>query len=183
MAARGPQDSIELDQARNVACAVWCYLARPDHDHPDDAIHPRALTARALSGLGYAGLARRMLLHDSDVFRNTEWTVTGDDSVCMLDLSKLLGETAVEILELTLFATISALLQSIAEGWDETSGRGYLGLRHVRLAAARVMGGSRPGGNVLPLCAEIRDRCGEKLAQLARQRDWESVPRILLLDL
>jgi hypothetical protein len=85
-------------------------------------------------------------------------------------------------LELIFFRGVQLVLDSIADVWDECSGDGVLGLRHVCLAASSLLGAPRNSRVVAELSDEIIDISIAKLEKLQEERSWEFVPFVLNLD-
>ena len=96
------------------------------------------LASQALSSIGSERAARRLYLLGSGMVRPSEWEVTGDQALWILDLKQLTVRDHAS-LELLLFNGLRIILESICDVWDETRGRGALGLRHVCSAAAVLM--------------------------------------------
>ncbi|OVE75909.1 hypothetical protein BVX97_03085 [bacterium E08(2017)] len=140
------------------------------------------LASRAMASVGDGHMARRFLLFGSGMIRPSEWEVTSDNTMWVLDLKQitLSKESA---LELTFFNAINILLDSIADVWDDTKGEGVLGLRHVCTAATLLLGSSARNKDRSLLINEIMAVCELKMQQIADRRGWDDEPRIMNLDL
>ena len=139
------------------------------------------LAARALSSIGEGSAARRLLLYGTGLVVPSEWDVTGDEAVWVLDLRQITVRDDAP-LELVFFGSLNIILETIAEVWDSTQGRGTLGLRHVCGAVGALMGGSGSKKRSAELTDEIRSLCRRKLDQVGRERGWEETPQVMDLD-
>ena len=139
------------------------------------------MAAQALKSLGQGGDARRLILFGSGMVRPSEWVVTGDQAIWVLNLKDIaLREDA--SLEIIFFKGIQVVLDSIADVWDASGGDGIMGLKHVCLAASSLLGAPRNSKAVQKLCEEIREICIGKLQQIGRERGWHAEPFVLNLD-
>ncbi len=164
-----------------IAKAIEFFL---ENDHKSEFIESKTLTnlaAQVLTSIGDPGSARRLMLFSSGMVKPSEWVVTGDKDVWVLNLKEITMQEDAS-LELIFFRGVQLVLDSIADVWDECAGDGVLGLRHVCLAAASLLGAPRNSKAVAMLSDEIIDTSIAKLAQLKRERGWESVPFVLNLD-
>ena len=164
-----------------VARAIQHFL---EHEVGTQFVDARTLTlmaAQALKSLGQGGDARRLVLFGSGMVRPSEWLVTGDEAIWVLNLKDIaLREDA--SLELVFFKGVQIVLESIADVWDSSGGDGILGLKHVCVAASSLLGAPRNSKAVARLCDEIRGICAGKLQQIGRDRGWHSEPFVLNLD-
>ena len=141
------------------------------------------LSARTLGEMGAGDLARRLLVFGSGLVRPSVWEASGGGRIWILDLRCLTVDAGVQI-ELTIFRSLDAVIAAIGDVWDESAGRGRLGLRHVRGTAERLFGvsdqvrGRRSPAFVKELLLQSRAR----LQQLASERHWAHVPEVLSLD-
>jgi len=140
------------------------------------------LASRALSSLGEEIAACRLLLFGSDLVRPVEWEVTGRAAMWVLDLKRITVEDGAP-LEMVLFRSLNIILEALAELWDSSEGSGILGLRHVSLSAAALLGGGARQRDVSSLGREIKAACLKKLEQLGERRRWTSAPQVLDLDI
>ena len=180
------EEGVADDVARGVA-AYWREQFDREMVPADYIAH---MIACALRGVGEMDAADRMAgandhrrpirhlsldlwrLLTSRVYRPQAWA--GDEPLWVLDLTKLSGLDP-DILELAWFPVLRILLTGMAELWDETRGRAALGLR------------SRPpaglGGKAQQGWRNEVVRFGEAvLARLGPARNWQSLPRLVLLD-
>ena len=140
------------------------------------------LASRALSSLGKGCAARRLVVFGTGLVKPAEWEISGGNAMWILDLKQITFALD-DRLEMTLFASLRAVLEAIADGWDDSSGRGTLGLRHVIGAAAQLLGAREASGQVADLATEIRQRCRSILEQLGAERGWQETPEIVDLDI
>ncbi len=170
-------------RAREVATAVAAFLeSRGGHEQVVDSGYLVMLASQAMSAVGEVADARRMLVFGSGLVRPSEWEVTGGDEVWTIDLHRITVADGAP-LELVFFNALGMVIESIADVWDTTSGRGVLGLRHVCLTALSLLGGKRRKGAVQSLVEEIKGVCGDRLARVRQQRQWASCPVIMNLDI
>ena len=146
-----------------------------------DSKYVLMLASQALSSIGHTHAARRLLLFGTGLMRPSEWEVTGERAVWALDLKEITVSDDAP-LELLFFGSLVIILESIADVWDETRGRGVLGLRHVCMAASALLGESGSRREVSTLSDEIKETCRRKLTQIKEQRCWEMSPEVLNLD-
>ncbi|MBU1692618.1 MAG: hypothetical protein KKC51_01510 [Verrucomicrobia bacterium] len=184
--ALSSEDDLTAEVARGVA-AFW----REQFDGtmvPGDYV--TRMIAWALQGVGEAEAARRMA-GSSDrlrparppalalwrrlvarVYRPSAWA--GDDCVWVLDLARLTGFQP-DVLELVMFPVLRHLLNEMAELWDESRGRGTLGLRGLppEGLGAKARKGWRT--EVVRFGEAVLDRLGHA-------RRWKFSPHLVLLD-
>jgi len=178
----GVLELIEDGTVQAVAEAVEQFLVQAVDDDAVDSRTIDFLAAQALESLGDAASARRLLLYGTGMVRPSEWVVTGDQAIWVLDLKQmtLYGHAPLELL---FFRSMLLILDAVADIWDECSGDGVLGLRHVCTAAAGLLGVSERADAVSDLAAEIVDACTSKLDQLREARGWLTSPSVMNLDL
>ena len=139
------------------------------------------LASQALSSVGEEKAARRMILYGSGLVRPSEWIVTGEDSMWVLDLKQItVREDA--MLELFFYKSLYVVLDSISDIWDQTSGNGTLGLRHVCAAAKNLSGDESKSVRLSAVENEIIDVCRCRLEQMSADRNWTEVPGVVNLD-
>ena len=143
------------------------------------------LSARTLDALGDTLAARRLLVFGTGLVKTSLWEFSGKDPVWRLDLRKLVIDSGVQI-EMAIFKSLSLVLETIADVWDASSGKGGLGLKHI-LSTAEQMYGEADGlkhrnKRNHDFAHEVLDRCRMKLADLASVRNWTSTPAVLSLD-
>jgi hypothetical protein len=164
-----------------VARAIQLFLENEAETEFVDARTLTLMAAQALKSLGQGGDARRLILFGSGMVRPSEWVVTGDQAIWVLNLKDIaLREDA--SLEIIFFKGIQVVLDSIADVWDASGGDGIMGLKHVFLAASSLLGAPRNSKAVQKLCEEIREICIGKLQQIGRERGWHAEPFVLNLD-
>jgi len=136
------------------------------------------LTSSAMSGLGDAADARRLLVFGSGLVRAALWEFSGGEPLWILDLRKLhaAGDAS---FELALFQSLDRVLDTVLDVWEGTSGRGQLGLRNIIPLASTLL---PHGSAVRALAAEIVQHCGAHLRAAAAARGWKSVPDLVHLD-
>lgn len=145
-----------------------------------DARYLMVLAARALAAIGEKTAARRVYVFGSGLVSPSEWEVTRGQAMWVLDLKRMTTDGAWAH-ELLLLVNLHVVLDGIADVWDETEGRGALGLRHVCAAAASLSGRGKRGKREAA-ATEIRDWCEAKLSEVARRRGWRECPSVLDLD-
>jgi hypothetical protein len=138
-------------------------------------------TSRALASLGRQQLARRFLLFRTGVARFSEWSVAPGEKVLVLDLSRLDLRNA-DCCELILFRALAVILEAAADAWDESQGRGVLGLRGVGAVSAALAGRPGRGRRASALAGEVLRGCELRLRLMARNRGWTESPRVMNLD-
>ncbi len=139
------------------------------------------MASQALVSIGERRAARRLIVFGTGLAAPAEWMVSYGDALLVLDLKQVTVCDDVN-LELIFFANVDAALDSVAEFWDETDGRGFLGLRRVCLAARSLLGCA--GKNkVHRLAEEIKAACRARLERLADEREWEYIPHMINLDI
>ncbi|MCL1857045.1 MAG: hypothetical protein FWF84_05350 [Kiritimatiellaeota bacterium] len=137
------------------------------------------LSSHALHALGETATARRLLVFGSGMVKAAIWEFSGGDPLWILDLRTMtVGEGAP--LEMTLFLSLFAVLDTVADVWNAASGRGTLGLRHVLTTAELLAPQGRPKQR-RDLSDEILRRVHDRLAHIARLRAWAAVPDVIPL--
>lgn len=166
-----------------VASAVAAFLeAHGGADQVVDSGYLVMLASQALSAVGEVDDARRMLVFGSGLVRPSEWEVTGGDEVWTIDLHRITVADGAP-LELVFFNALGMVVESIADVWDTTSGRGVLGLRHVCATATLLLGKRRRKDAFDSLVDEIRGVCSARLGRMREQRRWETAPIVMNLDI
>jgi hypothetical protein len=177
-------DALQLDecQTTELAAAVAAFVEQyQDSGTYIDSGFLVMLASRALSSLGEAHAAHRLIVFGSGLVKPSEWEVTGGEEVWTLDLRQMTVRDDAA-LELVFFSSLNIVLASIADVWDASGGRGVLGLRHVCTTASALLGGGKPRA-VSALADEIRRTCEAKLTQVHGERSWSHVPEVMNLDL
>lgn len=176
----GTKDEDGLHAAREVATGVRAFLADRDVAAAGPS-HVRALVSRALISTGRKDMASRLLLVGGGLVKQSRSALIEHGAVLILDLRQLV-RTGDECLDLTFRRCLLLLVDSMAHMWDESGGRGMLGLRNVRPAARIVLGRGVGPGEVNLLVRETRALCASKLDVLRRRRNWEERPLVFVLD-
>ena len=141
------------------------------------------LSAHTLGVLGDDSAARRLLVFGSGLVKASVWEFTGKDPLWVLDLRKLVLNSGVQI-EMAIFKSLSLVLETIADVWDDSSGKGELGLRHVLSTAEQMFGisGKRSKKRNKDFSGEVLGRCRMKLGDIAAMRGWTTVPTVIAVD-
>lgn len=205
--------ALEPAAAEAVTSAVVQYLADQGLSSPlpDDYLHLmiyRALRSLQQPDAAHAWSTAHLPGEDIPVFDPDVWpgpvpllvwqlfasrlvrparTLTAEGNILWtLDFRRLRREQA-GWLEITLLPGLRALLEQLAPAWDETSGRGLLGLRGLYAAGfaptPRRRRKARTHSRYAPLDANaIRSFCLRVLANLQPARGWQRTPDVLYLD-
>jgi len=178
----GDDMAMDPSKVEELAKAVESFL---DREHAGDAPDSRyvvMLASRALTSIGEGTAGRRLLVFGTGLVKPSEWEVTSDDEVWVLDLKEMVLSQD-SPLELIFFGSLSIVIESIAEIWDRGNGRGVIGLKNVFSTAVALLGSECADKNAALLVDEIRLVCEKKLAQLREERHWEHIPRVMNLDI
>jgi len=170
------------DTVEELGKAVELFLEESPSGGTVDADSVSLLASFALAGMGEHAAARKLLLFGSGLVMPSEWTVTGDEAMWVLDLRQMTvrAETCIEIV---FFRCLDGVLGGVADVWDASLGRGVLGLQHISASAAALMGTSVDAVGVECLADEVRAFCSDRLEQIAAKRGWVQTPRVLDLDI
>ncbi len=164
------------DKMREVVAAVDAVLDESAGTETPDSIV--TLASRALLAIGEPRAARRLGLLEAGIIAPSEgWSITGDATMWVLDLARIVDRPAAP-LELQVITRVDAVLDCMADVWDDADGRGVLGLRHVPEDGPA---GGRLGGRQRWL-REIRTACEARLNAIGGQRGWSGRPDVLTLD-
>lgn len=177
-------DDLTLDPSKieELAKAVESYV-QGEHDGVSaDSRYLVMLASKALTSLGEGTAGRRLLVFGTGLVKPSEWEVTGEDAIWILDLKEMMINEAAP-LELIFFSSLAMVIESIAEVWDGTRGQGVLGVKNVLVTALAILGNDSSSKRVASLGAEIKSVCEKKLDQLGRERTWDQVPRVMNLDI
>lgn len=167
--------------AEDVARAIEFFLKEEGDEEFVDSNMLALLAARALSSIGDHVAARRMVVFGTGMVRPSEWVVTGERTIWVLDLKEMTVRDDAS-LELVFFKSIQVVMDSIADVWDESRGEGTLGLRHICSVASMLLGGATRTTAVKSLGLEIVDVCISKLNRIRVERGWEFVPEVMNVD-
>ena len=107
--------------------------------------------------------------------------VTGEEAIWAIDLKQMTIRDD-SLIELVFFSSLNIVIEYMAGVWDETAGRGVLGLRHVCCTAEALLGGARNKPEIEKLAREIRAACVQRLEQLRDARGWKDAPFVMNLD-
>jgi len=139
------------------------------------------LTAKALRSAGEYDKARKVLAMTSGVLRRSSSLVGGGHPVWIMDLQKL-SVLSDERLEILLFTAIGMMLDSAAGIWDESSGRGVLGLRNLASVCRAVRDKKRNDRQIRQMVFEIKRFCASKLDRIGSARSWKQLPVVIDMD-
>ena len=142
--------------------------------------HKRVLVSRALHCLGRDDIARRLLMFGGGLVRRSRSSVTGGD-IWILDLRRLAVKKN-ERLDIILLTCLIGILDSLAWVWQETNGRGVLGLKNLRQLAAAMAGENAGNRRVRLVSEEIKSLCRRKLEGIGRSRRWKKRPLVMEMD-
>jgi len=170
------------DQVLELARAVAAFIENECQGCYKDSDSLLLLASRALASLGARQVARRLVISGTALVRPSEWEVTGQDAMWVLDLRQITVQKGAP-LELVFFNCLRLILESMAEVWDSTKGAGVLGLRHVTMSAAVLLGGEKSRKEIEALAREIKDACRTRLDAVRKERGWEGVPFVMDLDI
>ncbi len=171
----------DFENVEEVAKAIECFLKENRETLFVDSKYLMLLASQAMSSLGQGMSARRLLIFGSGLVAPAEWQVTGGNAMWVLDLKRMIVGRDVS-LELLLFNSLNVILDAISDVWDETKGRGSLGLKHVCCVASALLAKPEDNKDSRMLAAEINARCKNKLKQIAMERNWADFPSIINLD-
>lgn len=161
----------------HIAVAVEAALAEDDRP---DGVCPTiaALASKALLTIGEPRAARRLALLDARVIRPAESSLTGEAPMWVLDVRRLAGPSGM-LLELQLAGSLGAVLDCMADVWDDMDGRGVLGLEHLE----EILSGP---GRRAGLCRGVNEWlsvCTARLKSIGVRRGWGGAPDVMALDL
>lgn len=168
-----PEDS----QTGEIAQAVACYLRDASRVMPAPAHDINLLLSRALAAVGEQGAARRMAVFGSGLVVPLEWEIAGETVGWTIDLAKLRVT-----LELTCFAGVLIVIESLCHVWDDTHGYGLLGLKYTRQVAADTLGVPAKSPRAARLADEIRTLCERKLEKIQAMRHWADRPHVINME-
>ncbi|OGV66668.1 MAG: hypothetical protein A2283_08385 [Lentisphaerae bacterium RIFOXYA12_FULL_48_11] len=177
-------DDLEIDKSKieELAKAVESFLETEHDKGVADSKYIVMLASRALSSIGEGAAGRRLLVFGTGLVKPSEWEVTGEDSLLVLDLREMMVRENAP-LELIFFSTLGMVLESIADAWDKAEGRGVLGLKNVFSTGLAFLGSSSDVRRIEMLGEEIKTACEQKLERICAERKWSQVPRVMNLDI
>lgn len=138
-----------------------------------------ALAAKALLSIGEPRAARRLALLDAGIIRPAASRLAGDAPLWVVDLRRL-AVHAEAMLELQLLGSLDAVMECMADVWDDVEGRGVMGLQHLGDAVGDGRGrrGRRPDAGA----TDWVTACSARLKVIGARRGWREVPTVLALD-
>ena len=169
-------------QVEELSRAVEIYLSEQNSSLSSNERFVVMLSSQALSSLGEAATARKMLVFGTGLIRPALWEVSGESCMWVLDLRQMTVPSAMS-LEMIMFRSLAVILESIADVWDPSEGYGSLGLRHVCQTAAGLLNRDARTKEARELADEIRRHCDGLLADIASRRAWTATPQVLNLDM
>jgi len=164
----------------DVACAIERALADHGEASIRDSSTVLALASQALTSIGEEEAARRLFLFGSGTIRPSEWSVSGEDTLWVLDMRSLTWRSH-PLLELQVVSGVHRILESICDLWDESDGHGVLGVSN--LAACEADFPSRAGSRRHRFGDEVLTTCAGKLKCIANGRGWSETPVVMNLDI
>ena len=165
-----------------MACAIESFLKNNGNPTAVDSKYLVMLASRALSSIGEKQAAQRLLLFGTGLIKPAEWEITNGESMWVLDLKQITVKNDV-FLELIFLNSLHIILESIADVWDESDGRGTLGLRNICCVASSLLGASGKTKKMSSLAGEIKRLCDRKLEQIGDERGWSEFPQVMNLDM
>ena len=178
----GSDLTLDKSKIEELAKAVESFIQGQSDDGTADSRYLIMLASKALSSLGQNSAGRRLLVFGTGLVKPSEWDVTGEDAVWTLDLREMMISDSTP-LELVFFGSLGMVIESISEVWDNSEGRGVLGLKNVFSTAVSFLGRDSGGKDLNRLAAEIKTVCEKKLEQLKTERKWNYLPRVMNLDI
>lgn len=170
-----PFDSTEL------ARAVELFLMEENYVSCVTSENLVMLASKALRSIGEVIPARRLLLFGTGMVRPSEWVVSGAKNIWVLDLKGMMLRDD-SSLELIFFECLRAVIESLADVWDDSKGEGILGLKHICGAASDLLGEANDRRKVVLLADEIKGACSNLLTKIGNRRGWITHPVIMDLD-
>ena len=173
-------DELDDTQIRELAASVATYARQSaDSGVYVDSGYLVMLATRALQSIGSKRAAHRMMVFGTGLVRPSEWEIRGGGSVWTLDLGRMVLRKEVSI-ELVFFSSLNIVLDSVAEVWDATDGRGTLGLRHLNTVATTLLASRKR--RQAEFVEEVMAACRAKLRQIGKARAWGHVPELLAIE-
>ncbi len=162
-----------------VAEGVGAYLADTTggQDLPKSGV-PFELVCRALEANGESGLARRIVVCGSTLVHPATWLTANGETFWIMDLARLTGDGNA-CLELALFERARSLLDTFADVWDATSGKGVLGLKNLARSTRIILGANAHPQRTRLLCEDVQGFCAGRMAQLRKLRQWTETPIVI----
>ena len=164
------------------ASGVAAYLTDPAGASaaPVDTTRLCALLSAALEANGDSVLACRIRSFGDAVVYAGQWHAAPGQPVWILNVGRLIGpgDTGMEIL---LFERLRLTLESFGDVWDGPQGRGILGLRDLRVAVRRLVGGRARDSRLATTADTIQRFCADRLEVMRTRRSWQGTPLVMCL--
>lgn len=175
-----PTDEEGLHAVREVAKGVETFLC-DNNDVMAASGRVRALTTRALICSGRKNIGSKLMLAGGGLVKTTHSALVEEGVVLTLNLRQLAVRHD-ERLDLVLRRCLLLVIDSMAHMWDQSGGRGMLGLRNLRAAAGGFLGDDARPANVNRFARETVALCRERLDVLRQRRNWRELPVVCDLD-
>lgn len=170
-----------IEHIGDVAHAVASFLARQGDIPVSGSRKALPLVLRALLSIGSHRNARKLVLLRAGIVYPSVWHSVNEAAMWVLDVKRLALSDGPD-LEIAWFDSLGMTLDAIADVWDESLGRGVLGLKHLRATAAMFLGCPRKSQRVVSLVNEIKTLCSFRLERLRCVRGWMESPHVISLD-
>ena len=170
------------DDVEEVACAVERFLSRHSNSYFTRENDLVMLTSRALLSIGEKSASRRLFLQETGMIKLSKWDAAEGEAVWMLDIRQMIDRNK-SFLEILFFRSLHIILEFIADVWDESNGRGILGLRHIRDAAFALKSNNiKKKKKSQAFVREVKALCARKLEVISNKRGWRYSPEVMILD-
>lgn len=169
----------DIDKLADVAVAVEATLEEQASDVAQAPGMVVALASKALWAIGETRAARRLGLLGAGVILPTEWNVAGGATMWVVDLRPLWPRDGV-LMELQVLGSLDMVLDCMADVWDDSDGRGILGLRHLEDVASRM---NRRKSGRRAWESEILAGCAARLRTIGAMRGWRVRPDLMALHM
>lgn len=168
---------VELEALTDTLRMIWI-----DSPQQPDFQQIIQYSAKALSDIGSETMARRVLVFGSGLVDRCFWQISAGHRMWMLDVGLLFSRTE-PLLELTVVMALALVMDSISEVWDESRGRGVLGIRALEELAGRICadGGRRGQRRRERLADDLLYFIKMRLEAEASSRDWQRAPDVVIL--
>ena len=164
------------------ASGVAAYLTDPASAPatPVDTARLCALLADALEANGDKLLACRIRSFGDAIVYAGQWHAAPGQPVWILNVGRLIepGEAGMEIL---FFERLRLTLESFGDVWDGPQGRGILGLRDLRGAGRRLIGGRARSNRIATMSDTVQRFCADRLEIMRTRRPWQGTPMVMCL--
>lgn len=177
----GADSASGIEHIEDVARGVASFLERPGNTAPADSRYTLPLVLRALLSMGAERTARKLAIFGTGAARHAQWSSVGAGPMWIIDVGRIGAPDGPDI-EISWFAGIAAAVDAVTDLWDESQGRGALGLGGVWSAACDLLDSTRKSANVRSLVNETKLLCGARLEKARQTRGWLESPRVVCLD-